>query len=210
MHWVKKNPHQHDKEIRLTCSFTLSVNLLGNISYRKKTQNSICRLPADLHVLQRMCAQCQYAGWCRGQRSNDKKSNFTLEIEFVTADSGPWDGTLVNISLPVSTVATPRSTNQEPAENQKKKKIIHLWTSLVNRHREGTVPQPINERLVKAGKQKESWHVKRKVHKVPLCLYQDIVSECGKFHWSQMCHPCSNNTKANAVIRLQFHFSHYK
>lgn len=180
MHWVKKNPHQHDKEIRSTCS--------------------LCS----------MCAQCQYAGWCRGQRSNDKKSNFTLEIEFVTADSGPWDGTLVNISLPVSTVATPRSTNQEPAENQKKKKIINLWTSLVNRHREGTVPQPINERLVKAGKQKESWHVKRKVHKVPLCLYQDIVSECGKFHWSQMCHPCSNNTKANAVIRLQFYFSHYK
>lgn len=117
----------------------------------KRHKTAICRLPACFaaHVL----AQCQCAGWCRGQRSNDKKSNFTLEIEFVTAVSGPWDGTLVNISLPVLTVATPRSTNQEPAENQKKRRKEFIsGRSLVNRHRVGTVPQPINEILIKAGK----------------------------------------------------------
>lgn len=70
--------------------------------------------------------QTQYIGWCRGQRSSDKKPNVTFEIELVTAVPGPRDWTLVNISLPV---CTPRSTNQEPAENN-----IHLLSTLINRH----------------------------------------------------------------------------
>lgn len=65
----------------------------------------------------------------RGQRWSDKKLNITLEIEFVTAVSGAQDGTLVNISLPVLVVATPWSTNQEPAE--KKKMRINLCIRMV-------------------------------------------------------------------------------
>lgn len=53
--------------------------------------------------------------------------DLTLEIELVAAVSGFRNGTLVNISLPVSAVTAPRCADQEPAQNSMSSSRKQLW-----------------------------------------------------------------------------------
>lgn len=53
--------------------------------------------------------------------------DLTLEVELVAAVSGFRNGTLVNISLPVSAETGPRSADQEPAQNSMSSSRKQLW-----------------------------------------------------------------------------------
>lgn len=62
-----------------------------------------------------------------GRHWSNNHTQLTLEIELVAVVSGFRNGTLVNISLPVSAVTAPWSADQEPAENSMSSSGKQLW-----------------------------------------------------------------------------------